>query len=74
MMNEQYIKPRHEDELKPCPFCGCKEIVYVKYMAPVGERWKVVCCGCMAAIDPGYAHDRGVVQRLWNNRPLLEEA
>lgn len=71
-MNEQYIKPHHENELLPCPFCGCHEIVYAKYTAIVGERWKVVCCGCMAAIDPGYAQDWGVVQRLWNRRALEE--
>lgn len=72
-MNDHYIKPRHENELLPCPFCGCREIVYGRYEAIIGERWKVICGGCMATLDPGYAQDKGVVQRMWNRRVLGDE-
>lgn len=50
-------KPKKEDDLAlfPCPFCGGEEIAYLKYRHAAGERWKVMCCGCTASIDPGYA-------------------
>lgn len=54
--------------LKPCPFCGCADIVYERYSHQVGQRWRVWCTGCMAGIDPGYAQDQSTVQRMWNSR------
>lgn len=55
-------------ELKPCPFCGNKEIVYMQYQHDAGLRWKVFCLGCAAEIDPGYAQDKCVVRDKWNRR------
>lgn len=56
-------------ELESCPFCGSKEIVYVKYLHLCGcERWRIMCCGCCAEVDPGYAQTKFSVQALWNRR------
>ncbi len=59
---------RRDGELLPCPFCGCSEVVYVRYLHPVGERYAVWCTGCMAEMDPGYAQDRHTVKAMWNRR------
>ena len=64
----QFIRPENREELARCPFCGCEEIVYEKYEHLAGTRWRVVCCGCMAMIDPGYAKDRHQVAEMWNRR------
>ena len=63
-------KPKEGDDLalKPCPFCGSKEVVYEKYESMCGQRWRVVCCGCVATIDPGYAQYRWPVMNMWNRR------
>lgn len=66
-LNMEIVNPRSADELKPCPFCGCNEIVYGKYRT-TGERWLVSCCGCLATIDPGYAQQQYQVQSMWNRR------
>ena len=63
----EIVKPRSTDELKPCPFCGCKEIVYGKYRT-TGERWMVFCCGCDAAISPPFESTRFQAQEKWNRR------
>lgn len=68
-MKEQFIKPKNEnDSLLPCPFCGSNEVVYIEYDSVVGLRWKIMCFGCVAQIDPGYAQDRFVVRDMWNKR------
>lgn len=54
--------------LKPCPFCGNEKILYMQYKTPAGLRWLVVCCECMANIDPGWAQNRHRVAELWNRR------
>ena len=64
----EIVKPRSADELKPCPFCGCKEIVYGKYQDEDCEQWMVSCCVCSATIDPGFARSRFRVQEMWNRR------
>lgn len=56
------------NELKPCPFCGSEEISFMQYEHAVGLRWRVVCFGCMATIDPGYAQAMHQVADLWNKR------
>lgn len=56
--------------LDPCPFCGCEEIVYAKYVCESGERWEVLCMGCMARINPGYAQDKTQVKGMWNRRSI----
>ncbi len=65
-----YWKPEKTDDLalNDCPFCGYKEPVYEKYMHGAGPRWRVLCLGCMAMIDPGYAQNRHTVQQMWNRR------
>lgn len=60
-------KPQGDLLLKPCPFCG-EDAVFIQYTTPVGPRWRVTCCNCMATIDPGYAQHRHIVQERWNNR------
>ena len=59
---------RGGQKLNPCPFCGSDEIVYAEYESGAGLRWRVVCSGCMATVDPGYAQSKGQVQKLWNRR------
>jgi len=62
-----------EDNLLPCPFCGSHNIVYARYEHTAGTRWAVVCMGCMAQIDPGWAQSWGAVQELWNRRDILKK-
>lgn len=57
-----------DDEAKPCPFCGGIEIVIDKYRTVVGKRYRILCTGCMAMIDPGYAQQRYTVIEMWNKR------
>ncbi len=54
--------------LEPCPFCGDKEVVYVEYQLDNETRWKVVCIGCMAMIDPGWCRNKSVLRTKWNMR------
>lgn len=68
----EYSKPDGDLRLEKCPFCGSVEVVYEKYLHAAGYRWRVMCMGCMASIDPGYAQQRSTVQRMWNTRaPVL---
>ena len=69
-IQEFYKAPEGSDlaQLKPCPFCGKNEIVYARYNTKVGDRWRIMCCDCLATIDPGYAQSRATVQAMWNNR------
>ena len=64
----QFFRPTDRTELKPCPFCGNDEVVYEQYEHTVGLRWRVVCCGCMAMVDPGYTQQRHQVAEMWNRR------
>lgn len=57
-----------ENEVKPCPFCGGKEIVIDKYQREVGERFRIFCTDCMAMIDPGWAQQKYTVMEMWNKR------
>lgn len=60
-------------ELHKCPFCGSEEVVYMKYDHASGERWAVVCMGCIATVDPGWAQQKHQVQPLWNRRDIIAE-
>ena len=67
-----YFKASGDLALCRCPFCGSEDVVYERYLHTAGYRWRVVCMSCMASIDPGYAQQRIVVQRMWNTRaPIL---
>ena len=67
-----YFKASGDLALCRCPFCGSEDVVYERYLHTAGYRWRVVCTSCMASIDPGYAQQRSMVQRMWNTRaPIL---
>lgn len=65
-------KPKADSDLKleKCPFCGSDEVVYMSYNHKSGERWAVVCMGCMAEVDPGWAQQKHQVQVMWNRRKV----
>lgn len=67
----EYESMRHETEAKPCPFCGGSEICTCQYQHEAGPRYAIICMGCMASIDPGYAQDRGTVLDMWNKRHFI---
>lgn len=50
----------------PCPFCGSKEIATHRYVHTAGIRYGIMCMGCAAAIDPGWAQNRETVVNMWN--------
>lgn len=62
------IEKCKENEIKPCPFCGEKEIVINKYEHKAGTRYEIFCPGCMAMIDPGWAQQKQTVVNMWNKR------
>lgn len=66
-------KPSGDFALLPCPFCGSHEVYYEKYTTQVGYRFRVICAECTASIDPGYAQQKNIVQKMWNNRSIREE-
>lgn len=60
---------RKNTTVLPCPFCGEKEeIVLEEYNHTAGNRWRIVCCSCMAQIDRGHDQTPGILIDLWNNR------
>ena len=61
-------EPGGQLALKPCPFCGNEEPVYLQYNTPAGLRWMVICTDCMANVDPGTAQQRHQIKPLWNRR------
>ena len=69
MSNIKEIVTPPAGELKPCPFCGAPA-VYAQYEHKAGLRWKVMCCGCLAEIDPGYAQTKHAVANMWNRRHM----
>ena len=70
-----YFTANGDLSLDSCPFCGSSDVVYERYLHTAGYRWRVVCMGCMASIDPGHAQQRSTVQRMWNTRaPILSES
>ena len=64
----ELIEPKPNAELKPCPFCGSAHVIYERYGAPAGERWRCWCAECLAGIDPGTAQEAGQVREMWNRR------
>lgn len=62
------------EEVKPCPFCGGKEIVIDKYEHKCeADRYRIFCTGCMAMIDPGWAQQKQTVIDMWNRRESRKE-
>ena len=56
-------------EVKSCPFCGeTGNIVVEEYKTIVGNRWRIVCFGCMAGIDRGYDQTQYGLIDVWNRR------
>lgn len=54
------------EELKPCPFCGCKQIESYLYDKTFGiERYKVCCFKCSAQFYRGTLKE---VIEAWNRR------
>lgn len=64
----ELIEPKPNTELKPCPFCRSTHVIYERYGAPAGERWRCWCAECLAGIDPGTAQEAGQVREMWNRR------
>ena len=67
-------KPRGDFLVKPCPFCGSKNIVYWQYRHAAGLRWRIACTHCLAMIDPGWVQEYGYLAELWNTRAEAEAA
>lgn len=61
-------RPGSDLDLLPCPFCGGTEVAYFRYKHLAGDRYGVLCCDCMATIDPGWAQEKSTVQARWNHR------
>lgn len=62
-------------EKKPCPFCPSTEIRAFKYPTAVGDRYGIVCMGCLAVVNSGYW--QSAAQALfqgWNQRSNDETA
>ena len=72
LTEEGYFKADGDLYLDRCPFCGSSNVVYEKYLHTAGYRWRVVCMGCLASIDPGHAQNRSTVQKMWNTRAAVE--
>lgn len=56
------------NELKPCPFCGGKNIYVDGYDHAAGKRWRVVCLDCMGMVDPGTIQQKYTAIDAWNHR------
>jgi len=53
-------------ELKPCPFCGSKEVEYSDYV-PGTDVMGIVCSGCGITFVPtAYCEDTAIEE--WNRR------
>jgi Lar family restriction alleviation protein len=52
-------------ELKPCPFCGCKDVYVMRDKEVIIERYIAVCGGCYAQIYRPYQQE---AIEDWNRR------
>ena len=52
-------------ELKPCPFCGCKDVLRW-HVGHYDKPWIVECVGCLA--DGPHADTEKEAIELWNRR------
>ena len=53
------------DKLKPCPFCGCKDMRVVRDIEAIIERHRAVCFECAAHMYRGTPKK---VIEAWNRR------
>lgn len=60
MSNQQQVK------LKPCPFCGCRDVSVNKYIEHEGELWVVECDNC--CVQGPDAWNRVDCINAWNKR------
>ena len=57
------------EKLAACPFCGNAESVMIEeYDITAGDRYRVVCPDCMAAMDKGYGSTAAYAVKAWNRR------
>lgn len=55
--------------IRPCPFCGEKEEIYIESRDAVdGVRYRILCANCMCMIDRGWDQQYGELIDMWNNR------
>ncbi len=61
---------------KPCPFCGeKKDIMAFKYRTAAGDRYGIICMGCLANVNSGYWQNPGqALFQGWNERANSETA
>ena len=64
----EFIKPRGDFKLKPCPFCGSNNVYYFKYKHVAGIRYGCICLNCIAQINQGYAQKKSTVMEALNRR------
>ena len=62
--------PDEKNTLKPCPFCGSKNVVSTHYYPFDGDQGEsgvfvVYCVNCKAKVDRGSAND---AEEAWNRR------
>lgn len=54
-------------ELKPCPFCGGKEVGLVDHISPQGNKnYTVICVSCGASVNTYDKPQQAI--RKWNRR------
>lgn len=59
-------------ELKPCPFCGGKEIIFCDDFTEYGILFFATCesCGAMAGGTNNREHQKEIALESWNTRPI----
>lgn len=55
-------------ELKPCPFCGGKNIILGTHEASWGTEQYIKCCDCMAKIQIDQEYGEKMLIYRWNRR------
>jgi hypothetical protein len=62
---------QNDEQLKVCPFCGCKALVRNGCRA---DLWKVECAGEQCPMCPATDayKDKEAAVRAWNTRPAVQ--
>lgn len=58
------------DKLKPCPFCGSKNIYLYSNITNITSRWRVLCKDCDAQVGRYVMKEQAV--DAWNRRAVEE--